>query len=677
MIMKKNLLFAALALTTLAGCTDDSFVGDQSVKEANGSGGAIAFNSNSATATRALTGAAAAEKLNSNFVVEGIKSVTTGESTTTSEVFDNYNVNYVANTAATTASNSANWEYVNQTILSGKTAVAEQTIKYWDFAAKQYDFWAYSLGVSSGGATVTSLEPDANLGTSAYTITGTKAQLSTVYISDLVTAYNPVKSVSGVAEAKTPPAVMGNEVDLTFRSLLAKVRVGLYETVPGYSVRNVQFYPSASGTPADAVALYTSSNLPAFDATNNDATYKVYFPTTGPANIGNSDYNKAHVAITSDDVANKVEFGTLSYGAHQDGKKEKTGFTAAHDDVPDTWTEIWVQRSASTCTWAKEAGAVSAGDYSVVLPYETGAVLTLKLDYTLESIDGTGETIVVHGATALVPAAFTQWKANYAYTYIFKISDNTNGLTNTVNTDKTGLYPITLDAIVVGNEEGTQETITTVATPSITTYSVNSNVITNNEYTTSDDIYVVATTDGTLMSMTDKATLYDITKSSSAYAATEAEVLEALNTYSTKTGASAPYTYTGRNSVVLTPVASSLDLTGTTVPTVDGQTVSVTAGQAALIDKSKLTAGHYYAYVFETTPASPAPTTTDKYEAIAVTVGTTVVTGKYVYKNSAYSVVTSDDMDSGDVAKEGVTYYDKYTEVSGATYAIKVIKIKP
>ena len=53
-------------------------------------------------------------------------------------------------------------------------------------------------------------------------------------------------------------------------------------------------------------------------------------------------------------------------------------------------SEIWVQRTAGTCTWATEGGA-SAGDYSIVLPYETGAVLTLKLDYTLESIDGTGE----------------------------------------------------------------------------------------------------------------------------------------------------------------------------------------------------------------------------------------------------------------------------------------------
>ena len=655
----KKYLFIATALAVLAGCSDDTFVGDKGLQEANGSGGAISFVSGTPAVTRA-TGAEAAALLNKNFVVEGIKTI---GSDPVAEVFDNYNVNYTENTAATTASNSANWEYVNQSILSGKTDVAEQTIKYWDFAAKQYDFWAYSLG--NGSATVSSLAHDATLTSAAYTISGTKNNLAKVYISDLVTAYNPNLTVSGrTSEQKTATEAsdMGKEVNLSFRSLMSKVRVGLYETIPGYSVRNVQFYPSSSGSATTTATLYAASEvLPAFDGSTNDAQFTVSFPHIGVSNIGNSDYNKAHVALSSDDHASKVEFGTLSYGAHQEGKKEKTGYTAD----PESWSNIWVQRSTSSPTWAIESGA-TPGDYSIVLPYETGAVLTLKVDYTLESIDGTGETIVVNGATALIPAQFTQWKANYAYTYLFKISDNTNGLTNAVNTDKVGLYPITLDAIVVGNEEGTQETITTVATPSITTYSLTSNVTTNNEYTTSDDIYVIASTDGTLMSMTGKATLYDITKSGEA--PTEAEVLAALNTYTTKTGESAPYTYTGRNSVVLTPVSGALDLSGNTIPTVDGQTISITAGQAALIEQSttsKLTAGHYYAFVFDTT--SGTPTTTDKFEAVKPASGADVT---MYYTDSTGATLATGTADGN------TTYYAKYTEVSGASYGIKVIKIK-
>ena len=649
--MKAKIFYAALALVLFAGCSDNDYVGDKSLLENNGGGGAISFTSGSKAITRAV-GAEAATLLNNNFVVEGVKTV---GSDPVSEVFDNYNVNYVENTAATTASNSANWEYVNQSIATGKTAAAEQTIKYWDFAAKQYDFWAYSLG--NGSANVSTLAHDAVLGTSAYTITGTKENLAKVYISDLLTAYNPNKTVSGLSDGQataTASTNMGNEVNLTFHSLMAKVRVGLYETIPGYSVREVKFYPSATGDPTTTAALYASSAvLPAFDTSTNDATYKVTFPTTGVANIGNADYNKAHVTITSDDVASKVEFGTLSYGAHQDGKKEKTGYTPE----PESWTNIWVQRSANTCTWATEG---AAGDYSIVLPYETGAVLTLKLDYTLESIDGTGETIVVHGATALVPAQFTQWHANYAYTYIFKISDNTNGLTNVLNTDKTGLYPITLDAVVVGNENGNQETITTVGTPSITTYSVTSNVNTNNEYTTSDDIYVVATEDGTLITLTDKAILYDITKSSAAYAATEAEVLASLTAYSKLDGG----VYTGRNSVVLSPVASALDLSKTSIPTVDGKVTAITAGQAALIDKSKLTAAHYYAFVYKKA-AGDLPVA--QYEAVTVAAGGDV-TGLYQNNDGADTPATVDNDNSQNL-------YAKYMTVANAVYGIKVIRV--
>ena len=645
--MKKFYLLAAVALVTLASCTSDEFVGDNgSPNSGNNNGnGAISFNSGSKAITRAKEGAEAARLLNNNFVVEGIKTI----NSTKSEVFDNYNVNYIENTADKTASNTANWEYVGVATNSNSDA-GEQSIKYWDFAAKQYDFWAYSLG--GGSATVSSLEPNATLGTSAYTITGTKENLAKVYISDMVTAYNPVKSESGVGAGITEPAVMGNEVTLSFRSLVTKVRMGLYETVPGYSVKNVMFYPSASGTPTATATLYgTGENIPAFASGDaGTASFKVTFPTIGKDNIENSDYNKAHVTLNSTNKTSTVGFGTLTYGAKETGKYEKTT------------GDIWVQRSSNVCTWAVESGA-TAGDYSIVLPNESGEVLTLKVDYTLESTDGTGETIDVHGATALLPSQYTQWKPNYAYTYLFKISDNTNGLTNTENGDKVGLYPITLDAVAVGSEDGTQETITTVATPSITTYSITSNVTTNNEYTTSDDIYVTTTEDGTLIDMTDKAVLYDITKSSSAYAATEAEVLAALTKYSTLSSGA----YTGRNSVVLTPVADALVLTGTTIPTVDGQTVDITAGQAAFIDHTanKLTAGHYYAFVYQKTAGGEAVA---QYEAVTLT-SSDDVTQYFTKSGDVYSAATT-PFDAN------ATYYARYYTVANAVYAIKVIKIK-
>ena len=74
--MKKNILLAtALVITALASCTDETFTGDQGLKEANGNG-AISFNSGTPAITRAAsdkTGAAAAADLNNHFYVYGIK----------------------------------------------------------------------------------------------------------------------------------------------------------------------------------------------------------------------------------------------------------------------------------------------------------------------------------------------------------------------------------------------------------------------------------------------------------------------------------------------------------------------------------------------------------------------------------------------------------------------------
>ncbi len=619
--MNKKFFFAAVALVALASCADNEYVGEVSPNpNSGGENQAIVFNTGAKTITRAdHVGADAANLLNKNFVVEGIKTV----GTSVVEVFDNYNVNWAENTADKTLSNTANWEYVGQPILSGKTDIQAQTIKYWDYAAKQYDFWAYSLG--GGSATVSTLAHDATLTSAAYTFTGSASDLSKVYISDLVTAYNP--TVSGLPEYQ-------QQVNLTFRALVAKIRVGLYETIPGYSVKNVQFYPSASGTATGTVALYAAS-----DVLPSTGTSTVYFPTVGSTNKGKADYNKAHISFASEGTKTANQpYGTLTYGAKENYEK--------------TTGNIWLARNTAQPTWAVESGK-SPGDYSIVLPNESGSVLTLKVDYTLESTDGSGEEITIHGATALVPAQYTQWKSNYAYTYIFKISDNTNG-TTAVATGPEGLYPITFDAVVIDSEENTQETVTTVATPSITTYSVTSNVTTNNEYKTSDVVYVTTTEDGTLLNMTGKATLYTVSKAG----ATEAEVLDALNTYVSNTSG----TYVGRNEITLTPVTDGVGLTETEIPLVDGNKITgLTVGTVGKLKAFAATGT--YAFVYTKTAAiSPV----DKYQEVTKTVGSDV-TGLYTYDGSVYTAASG-------TAVADTKYYTKYIENNGV-YGIKVIKV--
>lgn len=138
---------------------------------------------------------------------------------------------------------------------------------------------------------------------------------------------------------------------------------------------------------------------------------------------------------------------------------------------------------------------MSTNGYFTVLPTPTAttaAPILIKCDYTLSADDISGETIKVTGATAAIPAAYSKWDVNTRYTYLFKISQNTNGYTGDDPT-KAGLYPITFNAAVKESTDAMQGTVTTVSTPSITTYQKSSVTNASVEYKTGEAIYATAT----------------------------------------------------------------------------------------------------------------------------------------------------------------------------------------
>ena len=101
----------------------------------------------------------------------------------------------------------------------------------------------------------------------------------------------------------------------------------------------------------------------------------------------------------------------------------------------------------------KTTGISKPTDPKSILPCGKVGELTLKVDYTLVSTDGSGETINVKGATAKVADTYTDWTANKSFTYIFKISQKTNGSTGEGDNGG-GLYPIEFDGVKIA-EEGT------------------------------------------------------------------------------------------------------------------------------------------------------------------------------------------------------------------------------
>lgn len=575
--MKKNILLAtALAITALVSCTDDSFVGDQNLQDANSSVGAISFGMSTPAVTRAdHTGSTAATDLSNQFVVYGYK--TLSDNTTKQPVFNNYQANYVGYDAThRTTTNSAGWEYVGYTNIPdgittnvGVTAFSaltgsseanengiEQSIKYWDFSAKNYKFYAFSLGTGKTGGSTTYAKTSAMSTSDTYTIEGDQDELSACYISELKTISDPNGSTD-------------KEVELRFLSIKSKLQLGFYETIPGYSVKLLKFYDSSSDDASDATpVLYAgSSTLP------KAGTYTVTFDSDGKPLL-------AWAAAASDGTQANVSFSS-------------TLTNYANKDYKETAEEVYLGRASNEATKTEE---------KTVLPYANGADLTLKVDYSLLSRDGTGEIIEVKGATATIPAAYTKWKPNYKYTYLFKISDNTNGQVGEV----TGLYPITLDAVVASEQDGSQETITTVSEPSITSYALASNVTTDNEYKAGNNIYIVVEDAGTnTVLSSSNAKLYSVTLTNSksdgdpgyyaqaAQSITEASVANAI-VNGLKDNDSAPTSWTVTDAhnwnLIVSTTSVSLSTSISTIPAADSPT-----GVDLTVNCAKFNTGTYTA----------------------------------------------------------------------------------
>lgn len=461
--MNKFFIAAASALA-LASCSSDDFLGEIQGNEQNGATSAINFGGDTGKITRATsTGKTAAELLGNNFVVVGFKNNEKDAANNKVYAFDHYNVNFKDDPAFSSESNRAGWEYVNQdmTVKGTKPAaslaqsgVKQQTIKYWDHSCASYDFIAFSMGkgAASEYATPTHVDKD-KLATAAYTLSGNVNTLSECYISDMKTVEEKDYNTTSVS--------------MSFRHLASKVRMALFETVPGYVISDVKFYDATSTT---ATANPEGTLIGKF---NNSGTLTVSFPTTGIVNKDTKDYNKAHVKFTATEgengVLNHKGFGAVKYNNQNEG----------------------TILAGSTYLSQNAADPSYCGDgYQNVLPSEGAAsAITLRIDYKLTSVDGSNETINVKGATATVPAEYTEWKSGYAYTYIFKISPDTNGSTGG---SSTGLTAISFDAVVVDDEaNGLQETITTVSDNSFTTYGYKDNKVTTNgnEYVNGTDIY--------------------------------------------------------------------------------------------------------------------------------------------------------------------------------------------
>ena len=471
---KKNLLFVAAAMV-MAGCASDDMIGDNTATQSDNQ--VIGFNMNMPAVTRAdQTGTPAATALGNEFIVWGEKNEPTDGTAcaSTDLVFKNYRVHYQANSANTTTSNTKDWEYVGITPYhedgTGPTTTGQgtestayvypsmystntptQTIKYWELN-KKYTFTAVSAAqqdIKDGKVTITKTTATSETSGGSpkdkgYTIVlKNGADASKIYVAERL---EDVERTTAPATGKTMDAV-----SLKFRNFQTKIRFGFYETVPGYNVKitKVAYGNTTSETSNKFGVTGNFVQVPTGTADTETLTYAVTYDTK----------NIPVVSITTTSTATKgyEEFGNNIFSFSANIGKSSLESDITYDKADKKYTSILPNTGNET-------------------------PMTFTVSYDLISED-TGEKIAVADRQVTVPAAYCQWKPNFAYTYLFKISDKS-----------TELYPITFDAVVAEDEVNLQKTITEVAGETTNKVSITTLGVTEGKFSADADEYKTGST---------------------------------------------------------------------------------------------------------------------------------------------------------------------------------------
>ncbi len=320
--------------------------------------------------------------------------------------------------------------------------VAKQYLRYWDKSAPTTNFYAYVpyLNATAVGKTVSYVDGTAQGGasnTDTYVMTFPFGTIKHGY--DDEQAYEYMYASTQVAEPN-----YGHDVQLQFKRLNAKVNIKFWEDIPGYSVRLIDLGNDVNGD------YWTISAVPSIKGAASPTN--TYGYTLGKIYTENG----VKIKFNTDATVNKI--------------KQYEGSTT---DAPLEFATP----TAATIGESRIEATLSPTTYFAIPKYNTGAVLSntaaninnngtletklastgLTFHVSYELISTTGEKITVKDATVHVPYNYCEWKENTRYTYIFKITKNSNGTTGGATPDPTNpsvptemaLYPIVFDNCTV------------------------------------------------------------------------------------------------------------------------------------------------------------------------------------------------------------------------------------
>lgn len=324
---------------------------------------------------------------------------------------------------------------------------SKQYLKYWDKTAKYTCFYAYApyFGTDTQNERVTYVDgADVEQSGDTYVLNFPNGTIKAGY--DDLTKYEYM-----YAAKKVPAADYGHDVSLDFKRLVAKVNIKFWEDIPGYKVRIIDLkqgkYKGVQATPS----IKKSNETDTENYGPYGYRYGTYYKSNG-VKI-HFDHNNDFTATIRQYDGDRVQ--------NAEDKKENLIFA-----VPVV-SQIGEARAFASAS-ATDYYAIPKGSNEKVLADNTTKFaeastepnsdlaktgFTFHVSYELTAED-TNERIVVQNATVHVPYNYCNWEANTHYTYIFKITKNSNGSTDTepdvnpndpdVPTVQT-LYPIVFD----------------------------------------------------------------------------------------------------------------------------------------------------------------------------------------------------------------------------------------
>lgn len=392
-------------------------------------------------------------------------------------------------TSATSLLDPANGKDYSWTNTGYTVPDNNQILKYWDKNQKVHDYYAFmpyakkaetagmnpkqvtyasnALTFANMSAFSTSTAQILNTA-SGYQISGARAEHATTgavnkvyasvsdpavgdYNNELLNYNEGLYAATSVAQAD-----YDNDVELTFKHINAKVNIAFYEEIKGYDVELIDLVPTSTTGPSGTLTAakgvqFSPAALEQAEQTMNDKQpAKAELPTylnNGTVVVGGLNTGTETMSIDGTGTNNNLIFEATNVA-------NKIGYSRANKTMSATTMYVLPNQFGNPAAYITPENSnqynyyVGKGSTAVLhktaastkLADQTG--FTLHVSFKMKPQDGSSD-ITIYDARVHVEAKYCKWEAGKAYTYIFKITDRANGVTDpkTVDPGASGTEP--------------------------------------------------------------------------------------------------------------------------------------------------------------------------------------------------------------------------------------------